>query len=140
MTSYYVHGVELVNAGGESCCACDRPAIGYLNAHPICKRHAGWAAVEAEELAQEIEASRARRADRDTRDRARIRRLMLADEAQPGDSRRRQNGVRNAAARKNNTPTDRPSSPRAAYDREWYRRNRERKIAQVKARQALRAA
>lgn len=77
MTSpYFVHGVALVNTGGESCCACDRPAVGYLNAHPICARHAGWAAQEADELAAEMEASRQRRAERSDRDRPIVRRVL----------------------------------------------------------------
>lgn len=59
---YFVHGVELVNCGGETCCACDRPAVGYTNAHPICATHAGMAAVMADEYAREREDGEKRRA------------------------------------------------------------------------------
>jgi hypothetical protein len=51
---YFVDGVELVNVGGETCSACDRPAIGRsVSGHLICATHAGWAAREARELARE---------------------------------------------------------------------------------------
>lgn len=61
---YFVDGVQLVNTGGERCCACDRAAVGYLNAHPICARHAGMAAEIAEEMAVEKEESAKRQRER----------------------------------------------------------------------------
>lgn len=71
--AYWVHGVELVNCGADRCSACDRPAIGYINAHPICATHAGWAAEIADEYAIEVEASRARREQQQVADREIVR-------------------------------------------------------------------
>lgn len=60
---YFVHGVELVNCGGEMCEACgERQAVGRsLKAHAICARCAGHAATDADEYAREREAAQARR-------------------------------------------------------------------------------
>jgi DNA-directed RNA polymerase subunit RPC12/RpoP len=63
---YWVHGVQIVNAGDEPCSACgQRKAVGRsVGGHVLCPRCAGWAAHEAEEYAREVEAARARRAAR----------------------------------------------------------------------------
>jgi len=64
--AYYVDGVQLVNVGGELCEACEqRPGVGRsVGGSVVCKRCAGWAAKEADEMAREVEASRARLAAR----------------------------------------------------------------------------
>jgi hypothetical protein len=85
MTSpYYVHGVQVVNCGGERCEACEqRPAVGAsLSGSLVCARCAGWAAVEAEELAREMEASRERRAGRDSVALERVRQKVALLEGQ----------------------------------------------------------
>jgi cell pole-organizing protein PopZ len=71
---YWVDGVQLVNVGGELCEACElRPAVGRsVGGNAICKRCAGWAAREAEELAAELAEAKARRADTVAEIRARI--------------------------------------------------------------------
>jgi uncharacterized Zn finger protein (UPF0148 family) len=60
--TFYVHGVALVNTGGELCDACgQRKAVGRSVAgHVLCPRCAGWAAVMAEEYAREVEAEKER--------------------------------------------------------------------------------
>lgn len=63
MSGCWVDGVQLVNVGGELCEACEeRRAVGRsIGGHLICKRCAGWARREADELEQEREASAIRR-------------------------------------------------------------------------------
>jgi hypothetical protein len=70
--AYFVHGVELVNCGADRCSACERPAIGFINAHPICARHAGMHAEIADELALEVEASKRRRESKTAVERDRV--------------------------------------------------------------------
>ena len=57
----------------EVCCACEeRPATTSLNAHPLCGRCSGDAEFAAHEYAIEVEAARARRAERQEHDHPRI--------------------------------------------------------------------
>jgi uncharacterized Zn finger protein (UPF0148 family) len=100
MTSpYYVHGVQVVNVGGELCEACGvRKAIGQsINGHLLCPRCAGWAAVQAEELAAEREASKARRAERQDTDRPAVRRVLARLQQAAESTHRNRAGI---AARK----------------------------------------
>lgn len=137
--AYFVHGVQLVNTGGEMCEMCEacgeRKAVGRsIRGHVLCQRCAGLHSELAEELAQEVEASKARRASAYTSALTRARTLAAEGERVTGDTKRRARGaVNGGAARRNNTATP---SPRAAYDRQHYVLNREKKIAQVKAAQA----
>ena len=127
-----MEGVELVNAGGESCSACDRPAVGRsLAGHLLCARHAGWAAQLAEELEQERQESAQRVNARRAETLERCRRRIAIDENVKGDNERRARGARAAQARKNNRAADAPISPRAEYDRARYLANRQAKIQQV---------
>lgn len=94
---YFVHGVELVNCGGDLCSACERPAVGYLNAHPICATHAGWAAELADEYALEVEASAIRRAQQAEDDRRRVEEVTARLNDLPERERMRRAAVSRAA-------------------------------------------
>lgn len=131
--AYHVHGVELVNCGADLCSACDRKAVGTtISGHLVCARHAGMAAQLADEYAQERDDASERREQRTRPALERAKAKCEAEEAVKGDRQRGRNG---GAARKNNA--NRPASPRAERDRRRYLADPDKKIAQVKARQAV---
>lgn len=127
----YLRGVALVNAGVDTCSACERRAVAHsIGGHLVCARHAGMAASLADELAQERALSEERRRAQNEADLARLRAKMVAPETVKGDRQRGRNGGK---ARR--SAGDGPD--RSERDRAWYEKNRDKKIAQVKARQAV---
>jgi hypothetical protein len=141
--AYYVNGIALVNAGGERCEACEqRPAVGpSISGHLVCARCAGLASTLADELAAEIAMSKARTAAKHAEDLAKCRRLIATPEGLEGDKERRARGTAQKGRRKLNLGVPCPhSGDRSAYDRAWYKANRDQKLSAVIAAQQKKKA